>query len=512
MNGSKFSPFFAAIASAAVLSLPLPYRIYGQDSPGMSKVERKNRAPIPHDVLRVKLPKPVEAKLKNGLTVLIVEDHREPIVSVQLQITGAGALFDPPNLPGLAKITAEMLREGTKSRTSRQIAEESDTLGATLSAASEFGSSVTTFRASGLSQNFDSWFSLALDVLLNPTFPADELEKIKQRLRVQLSQQRTAPNFLVDERFNRAVFGDHPAAIVSPTAESVAAMTTEALVRWHRERYAPQNAILGIAGDVRAADLIPKLEKQLAVWEPSNRKDSFSARPLPASARKVYLIDRPNSVQTTIALGNIAIDRRSPDYIPMVVMNHILGGGPAARLFLNLREEKGYTYGVSSNFTARRYPGPWRAGGNMRTEVTAGALTEFFNEIRRIRDEKVSEAELADAKRAITARFALSLEQPTETLNFAIVQKVYGFPTDYWDSYPAQVMAVTSDDVQRVARKYLDPDTMQLVAVGDGRKIKSILEKYGPLEVYDSGGQPVRISSDKTTNQGPAILQQPNRK
>jgi predicted Zn-dependent peptidase len=269
---------------------------------------------------------------------------------------------------------------------------------------------------------------------------------------------------------------------------------------------------LGIAGDVRAADLIPKLEKQLAVWEPSNRKDSFSARPLPASARKVYLIDRPNSVQTTIALGNIAIDRRSPDYIPMVVMNHIFGGGPAARLFLNLREEKGYTYGVSSNFTARRYPGPWRAGGNMRTEVTAGALSEFFNEIRRIRDEKVSEAELADAKRAITARFALSLEQPTEALNFAIVQKVYGFPADYWDSYPAQVMAVTSDDVQRVARKYLDPDTMQLVAVGDGRKIKSILEKYGPLEVYDSGGQPVRISSDKTTNQGPAILQQPNRK
>jgi len=503
---------FAAIASLTALSLSLPFRIYGQDSPGMSKVERKNRAPISHEVLHVKLPKPVEAKLKNGLTVLIVEDHREPIVSVQLQIPGAGALFDPPNLPGLAKVTAEMLREGTKSRTSKQIAEESDKLGATLGAASEFGSSVATLRASGLSQNFDSWFSLATDVLLNPTFPADELERLKQRLRVQLSQQRTAPNFLVDERFNRAVFGDHPAAIVSPTAESVAAMTTEELQRWHRERYIPQNAILGIAGDVRAADLIPKLEKQLAVWEATNRKDTFSARPLPASARKVYLIDRPNSVQTTVALGNIAIDRRSSDYIPMVVMNHILGGGPAARLFLNLREEKGYTYGVYSNFTARRYPGPWRAGGNMRTDVTAGALTEFFNEIRRIRDEKVSAAELSDAKRAITARFALSLEQPTEALNFAIVQKVYGFPADYWDSYPAQIMAVTSDDVQRIARKYLDPDTMQLVAVGDGRKIKAILEKYGPLEVYDSGGQPVRISSDKTTNPGPAILPQPNRK
>jgi predicted Zn-dependent peptidase len=130
----------------------------------------------------------------------------------------------------------------------------------------------------------------------------------------------------------------------------------------------------------------------------------------------------------------------------------------------------------------------------MRTEVTANALIEFFNEIRRIRDEKVSNTELDDAKRAITARFALSLEQPTEVLNFAIVQRVYGFPADYWDSYPAQVQAMTSEDVQRVARKYLDPDTIQLVAVGDGRRIKPILEKYGPLEVYDSGGQPVRIS------------------
>jgi zinc protease len=491
-----FFATIAGIAALSLLSLPPPHRIYGQDSPGTgtSKVERKNRAPLSREILRVKLPKPVEAKLKNGLTVLIVEDHRFPIVSIQLQISGAGALFEPANLPGLAKVTAEMLREGTNSRTSRQIAEESDKLGATFNAAAEFGSSVTTLRVSGLSQNFDGWFSLAMDVLLNPTFPAGELEKLKQRLRVQLRQQRTAPNFLVDERFNRAVFGDHPAAIVSPTMESLGAMTTETLLQWHRERYVPQNAILGIAGDVRAAELIAKLDKQLEGWERNNRKDSPPAQPVPVMTRKVYLVDRPNSVQTTIALGNLAIDRRSPDYIPMVVMNHLLGGGPAARLFLNLREEKGYTYGVYSNFTARRYPGPWRAGGNMRTEVTANALVEFFNEIRRVRDEKVSDNELADAKRAITARFALSLEQPTEALGSAIVQKVYGFPADYWDSYPAKVMAVTADDVQRVARKYLDPDTIQLVVVGDGRKIKAILEKYGPLEVYDSGGQPVRIS------------------
>ncbi len=459
-----------------------------------SKIERKNQAPLSTEVLRVKLPKPVEAKLKNGLTVLIAEDHRFPSISVQLQISAAGALYEPENVAGLASVTAQMLREGTKSRDSKQIAEEADKLGASFGGSADFGSSVTHFGASGLSDNFDNWFPLALEVLLHPSFPARELDNLKQRLAVQLRQQRAAPGFLASERFNRALFGHHPAAIVSATAESLEALTPAVLSKWHRERYVPQNAILGFAGNVRATELIPKLEKWLADWEATSLKETLPANPVRTTERRVYLVDRPNSVQTTIALGNIAIDRRSSDYVPLVVMNHILGGGAAARLFLNLREEKGYTYGVYSDLTALRYPGPWRAGGSMRTEVTAAAVAEFFNEIGRIRDEKVSNSELADAKRAITARFALSLEQPTGVLAFAMVQKTYGFPADYWDNYPGQIMAVTAEDLQRVARTYLDPDMMQLVAVGDADKINPALEKYGPIEVYDSSGKLAPVS------------------
>jgi predicted Zn-dependent peptidase len=344
-------------------------------------------------------------------------------------------------------------------------------------------------NASGLSNNFDSWFALAVDVLLNPSFPKDELEKLKQRLRAQLRQQRSAANFLVNERFSHAVYGDHPAAIVSPTSESLDALTQAALMKWHRERYAPQNSLLAIAGDVHAEELIPQLEKWFAGWQMIDVKRPRPANPVPATARKVYLVHRPNSVQTTVALGNIAIDRRSPDYIPMVVMNHILGGGVSGRLFLNLREEKGYTYGVYSDFSALRYPGPWRAGGSMRTEVTAGALVEFLKEINRIRDQTVPSAELEDSKRAIAARFALSLEQPTAILGLAVSRIQYRLPEDYWDTYPTKIMAVTAEDVQRVARKYLDPEAMQLVAVGDGVKIHSVLESYGPLEVYDSSGK-----------------------
>ena len=487
---------FGFLLLAIICLLAPTHPLVGQESPGtpISKIERKNQAPLSSEVLRVNLPRPVEAKLKNGLTVLIAEDHRFPAISVQLQISAAGALFEPAELPGLASLTAQMLREGTKSRSSREIAEEADKLGASFGAAAEFGSAVTTFGASGLSDNFDVWFPLVLEVLLEPTFPGRELNNIKQRLRVQLRQQRAAPNFLASERFNRAVYGGHPAAIVSATRESIDSVTPEILADWHRERYVPQNAIIGFAGNVRASELIPKLEKWLADWKTSGLKEVLPADATPSSARKIHVVDRPNSVQTTIALGNIAIDRRSPDYIPLVVMNHILGGGAAARLFLNLREEKGYTYGVYSDFTALRYAGPWRAGGNMRTEVTAAAVDEFFYEIRRIRAERVPDTELADTKRAITARFALSLEQPTGVLAFAMVRKLYGFPPDYWDNYPAKVMAVTAADVQRVARKYLDPETMQLVAVGDAGKIKPALEKYGPVEVYDSSGNLVPIS------------------
>jgi zinc protease len=287
------------------------------------------------------------------------------------------------------------------------------------------------------------------------------------------------------------VYGEHPAARVSPTRESLDALSQGALIKWHRERYAPQDAILGIAGDVRAKDLIAKLEKRLAHWKKTEIKQVWPRNPAAATARKVLLVNRANSVQTTVALGNIAIDRRSPDYMPMVVMNDVIGGGASSRLFLNLREEKGYTYGVYSDFSALRYPGAWRAGGNMRTEVTEGALVEFLSEIRRIREELVRSEELEERKRSIAASFALSLEQPTRVLNFAITRKLYGLPADYWDTYAARIMAVTAEEVQRVARKYLNPDTLQIVAVGDANKIKSVLEKYGTVEVYDTNGLPV---------------------
>jgi zinc protease len=488
---------FAAILIALAFLVQPNARVLGQ-GPGAgqdkgtsrSKVERKNRAPVSKDVLQVKLRKPIETTLENGLTVLILEDHRLPLASVQLNITGAGPIVEPRETAGLANITAQMLREGTKTRNSRQIAEDVEKLGATLTAASGFGSAAATLNASGLSDNFDEWFGLMTDILLNPTFPADEFTKLKARIKTNLANQRSQPGFLADERFRRAVYGTHPAATIATTPQVLDALTPEMLAAWHRERYAPQNSILGIAGDVKTAELIPKLKQWFAGWKRTDYKESLPPNPTPASIGKIFLIDRPNSVQSTIQMGNIAIDRRHPDYFAVNVMNSIVGGGASGRLFMNLREEKGYTYGVYSSFTALKYPGPWSAGGDVRTEVTEGAMTEFLKELNRIRDEKVGTAELEEQKRSIVASFALSLESPTQLLNYEITRKIYNLPADYWDTYPAKIMAITADDVQRVARQYINPETQQVVVVGDAKKIKSVLEKFGHVEVYDAEGKP----------------------
>jgi len=490
----------AASCLSAVASLALAQAPGDSKAVSASKVERKNLAPVSKEILKVKLPRPYETTLPNGLTVLILEDHRFPLVNVDFTFQGAGALWEPAGQHGLATVTAEMLREGTPTRNSKAINEEIDRLGASFFASAGFGDEDAGAEASGLADNLDAWFPLTLDLILNANFPADELANLKQRLKAQLIQQRQQPSFLASEQFSKAVYGSHPAATIAATPESIDSLTPEKLAQWHTARYAPQTTLLGIAGDVNPQELIGKLKTWTAAWQ----KTSFTPPATPPTSvvkkRRVFVVDRPNSVQSTLAMGNIAINRTSPDYPSMVVMNQVLGDGPAARLFLNLREAKGYTYGVYSRFTALQYAGPFRAGGDARTQVTEGAMTEFWNEFHRIREEKVPDSELDDARHAVVASFALSLESSSELLNLAEERKLYGFPADYWDTYPAQISAITADDVQRVARKYVDLDNMQVVAVGDAKTIVPILEKYGAVQLFDLQGKPKDLAPVEKKN------------
>jgi zinc protease len=480
-------------AAMVLMALVFTTNLVAQDVPqdkGISAkaTRRLNRAPVNRDVLQVKLPKPTEIKLPNGLTVIVLERHKVPTVNLALWVN-TGSLDDPKDLPGLAKFTADMLREGTSHRTSGQLATEVDALGANLSSEVEFGSTYSEIRASGFAENVDKLLELLSDVVLNPAFPSDELEKYKARQIADLEQERSDPSFLSQERLSRALYLDSPAAVISATPASVKAVSPDPLKRFHSQHYLPNNATLGVVGDFDTKQMQALIEKHFGPWRQQTYNPPKLALAAAPSSFEIFLVDRPDSVQTNILAGELAVPRNNPDFIPLRVMNRVLGEGTSARLFMNLREDKGYTYGAYSGFAADTYPRPIIANTEVRTAVTDGSMRELLGEFRRLREEPVPDPELDDARRAIVAAFALSLERSAELLDMWMRVKHNGLTYDYWDRYPAEVAKTDAAAVQRVARKYLDQDKMQVVCVGAAKEIRPALEKYGPVEAYDQEGK-----------------------
>jgi zinc protease len=450
----------------------------------------KGKAPVNKTVLRVKLPRAQEATLKNGLRVVLLENHKVPTFNMQMVML-SGGLADQPDYRGLATFTASLIREGTAKRSSKDIAEQVDALGATLFANSGFSSITSTVSVSGLVENLDPTMEIFADIVRNPSFPQAEVDKYKTRTLSSLQLQRSSPQFLAQEQFSKAIYGNHPAALVSPPVESVKKLTTRDLAGFHSTYYRPNNAILTVLGDVTLKEIMPKIEKAFGDWQ----KADVPAVTIPAapaqSETRIFLIDRPGSVQTVLTLGTLGIERTDPDYFAVLLADRVLGGGPSGRLFLNLREDKGYTYGAYSGFGWGKFRGTWSSSSQVRTDVTEGAMKEFMYELNRLRDQPVPADELENAKRAIVGSFALSLEQPQALLQNIVTQKLYNLPADYWDTYPQNVAAITAEDVQRVAKKYIDMGHLQVVAVGDASKARTILAKYGTVQVYDADGKPV---------------------
>jgi predicted Zn-dependent peptidase len=476
----------AGFATSGMAQGPAGGQQQGAAGQSMKGAKLKGKVPVSKEVLKVRLPKAQETTLKNGLQVVVLEGfNKVPTFSMQMVIL-SGGIADPKDQRGLANFTAALLREGAGKRTSREIAEQIDSLGATLSASAGLSSLTSVVNASGLIENFDTVLDIFADVVRNPTFPKEEVEKYKARTISQLQFQRSIPQFLAAERFSRVIYGDHPAGLVSPPVESVKKTTSEEMARYHSANYLPNNAILAVVGDVTLKGILPKIERAFGDWKRGDvPKIDIPEAPSQTAAR-IHLINRPGSVQTVLQLGTLGIERTSPDYFPLLVMDKVVGGGPSARLFMNLREDKGYTYGAYSFFGSSKYRGTWQASSEVRTDVTDQAMKEFMYEIKRIRDEKVSETELENAKRALIGSFALSLEQPQALLQNIITQKLFNLPADYWDLYPQKVAAITADDIQKTAQKYLDLEHLQVIAVGDVSKIRDAMAKYGKVEVSDS--------------------------
>jgi zinc protease len=448
---------------------------------GAFGAERLNRAPISHETLKLNLPQAEPVKLSNGVTVLAMEDNRLPIATVLFQIEGAGSIYSPK--PGVAELTAEMLTEGAGARSGKQIGDEAARLGALIAASAPSAAETVTVDGSGLTSRFDEWLDLLTSVVLHPTFPADEFAGVKQRRIVQARVRSTSVTPLAVDTAQRALFGSHPAAVTSPPAEALARLTTDALAAWHRERYTPAKAVIGCIGRIKPAAVVSKLEKLLSGWNTPSVNATLPPNPPPLSTRRVVLVDRPGAAQTELVIGNLIFDRRDPDWFPLSIASVILGGSLSSRLTHILRYEKHYVLNVQNIYTATRFSGFHHVRTTARTDATIDSVSIILEQLKRICDEPVPAAELDAGKRAVVGNFALNLERPGTILNQSYLRYRYGFSLDYWDRYPAKMMAVTSAETQAVAQKYMDPNRVLIVAVGDASKIRSGLEKFAKVEM-----------------------------
>ena len=446
----------------------------------------RRNAPSPLPPRSLNLPNPTEATLSNGLRLVVVEDHRLPLVSLRLAFY-PGSVKDPAGRQGLTGIMANLLTEGTKTRRSRQIAEEVALIGATLSAGSN--SDYLTVAASALSDYSSRIFELLADVTLNPTFPEEELVLAKENTKQGLIQQRAQPSFLASEQTARVLFGEHPYSVISPTPESIDATTQAELLEFHRETIVPNRASLIVVGDINFQQVLAEAEKLFGEWAAGGDPELKFPAPPSIEKRSAYVVDRPGSEQTNIVIANHAIKRTDPDFFPMLVMHTVLGANASSRLFMNLREEKGYTYGAYSSLDARTFGGTFRASAEVRTEVTGAALHEFFYELDRIRNEDVSEKELHDAIAYLTGVFPIRLETQEGLIDQLTQMKMLGLPGDYLHTYREQVAAISRADIRRVAVEHVTPDKAVIVIVGDSAAILDEVRRFSQdVELFDSNG------------------------
>ena len=450
-------------------------------APRTLELERLNRAPVAKDVIRVSLPAAKESTIANGLTLLVAEDRRVPLVSVRFDVRGAGLLHDPKDLPGTSYAVAAMLRQGTAARTAKDIAEQLDTHGASLTASAGGDKSVAIVTATGLSGTFDQWFPIVADLVINASFPADELTVMKRRLATDWRGAQSSASSMASILYETAVYGS--AAPPRIEAGMFAALTSDRLKAWHRERYAPQTTILTIVGAVTQADVERRVREAVGGWPKGSYVEQLPPMP-PAPPRRAHVLDRPGSVQTSLAIGAAAVDRAHPDHLPLVVANRVLGLGPTGRLFVNLRERRGLTYDARSILASYKHGGDWRAYGDVNAERNAEAIDAFLEELLRIATEPVPATELDAAKRSIVASFAVTLEQLASRTVYIANRRSYGLSADYWDRYPERIMAISGEDVQRAAAKYLDPSRLQIIAVGDAATLEPLLAAKAPVTKY----------------------------
>jgi zinc protease len=451
----------------------------------------RKQAPQSRNMRPFDLPTAREVKLENGLTLVMIEDHRTPLVTMNAGVSQAMSGTDLMGKVALAEATGELLTEGAGSRTSEQLAREVETLGGQIS--SSASSDYAVVSAAVISENAEAMIGVLADVLARPAFHSSEVALYKNNRIENLTVDRQNPAFLVREHFNRVIYGSHPYGIVAPTPETIRLMTRAKIARFYESSYSPAASVVVIVGDFDSTKMEAKARATLGKWKKplaSATKHIASATPRPA-VRRIYLIDRPGSEQADFRVGNLAVAHSDADYFPLMVANSVLGGErTGSRLFMNIREQKGYTYDVYSAVSALKRGGTFFGGSATRTEVTIPAIKEMLAEFDRLRNEAVPAQELQSAKSYLTGAFSISLATQGGIADEILQIHLLGLGADYLKNYRAKIETVTASDVQRVARRYILTDRPTIVVVGDAAKLRKELSTLGPVTLLNMKGNP----------------------
>ena len=456
--------------------------------PAAVQAQYPTRPPAPAPLRPVRFPPFVKATLPNGMELIVVEQHKQPVVTVSLALPG-GAMYEPAEKVGLAGLLAELLTKGTESRTADQIAAQVEGAGGNIGAGAD--NDFTRVYFSALAENLPLALSVIADVVQHSTFPATEVELARTRALSALQMELSQPAAIADRIFRREVYGAHPYGR-SATPATLRAITREDVVAFFNQRVKPSGALLVVAGDVNAARVRQLATEAFASW--TGAPAATAAAPaIPAhAATEIVLVNKPGAVQSNILAGFTFITPRDPAVYPLTVANKILGGGSDSRLFLILREQHGWTYGSYSGFSRPRGTGSFEANAEVRTAVTDSAVTEMLRQLNRIRTEVPADSEIAAAKNFLAGSFPLTIQTAQQIAGAVANARLLGLPDDYVIRYRERLAAVTRPQLAAAARAHFATDKMTVLVVGDGPALLPKLQALGlPVRIVDTEGRPM---------------------
>jgi zinc protease len=447
-------------------SVPPGVRLEPQMPPGA--------APRPFD-----FPKPATHVLSNGLQVFVIQRARQPVITVELLLPTAGAFFDPPGKPGVAALSASLLPEGTRSRSAQEIAEAIDFVGGSLTTSAE--SDATSATVTVVKRDFPLGMDLLSDIVLHPAFRAEEVERKRRQALSNFELEYADPAYLAQVVGARSLYGQHPYGLPEDgTPESLRAIQRDDLVEFQKSRYVPQGALLAVAGDVTPDEAFAAAEKFFGNW--AGVAPAFTAPPIPETPAglRFVLVDKPDTVQTQIRISRLAVARNHPDYIPLYLANRIFGGGFNSRLNTKIRQERGLTYGATSQLSSRARAGSFVAGLATRTDATLESLRLLVGLFGQMGSGEVSQEELLFAKDYLVGSFPMQSETPEQIAGRILTISLYGLPPGYYQNYRENIQAVTAGKLKELVPRYFGASNLSIVLIGNLSAFRAPLKQAYP--------------------------------